>query len=75
MKLGIRVSEIEIYCSDPRKYSYPQKKEFTATDGVLNIVNEGTVPVSIDYDVQTTSQTEIYWYRINWKVSCKYGKD
>lgn len=50
------IGEIEIYCSDPRKYSTTEK-EFTATDGVLNIVNEGTVPVSIDYDVQTTSET------------------
>lgn len=50
------IGEIEIYCSDPRKYSSTEK-EFTATDGVLNIVNEGTVPVSIDYDVQTTSET------------------
>lgn len=50
------IGEIEIYCSDPRKYSTTEK-EFTATDGVLNIVNEGTVPVSIDYDIQTTSET------------------
>lgn len=50
------IGEIEIYCSDPRKYSTTEK-EFTAIDGVLNIVNEGTVPVSIDYDVQTTSET------------------
>lgn len=50
------IGEIEIYCSDPRKYSTTEK-EFTVTDGVLNIVNEGTVPVSIDYDVQTTSET------------------
>ena len=50
------IGEIEIYCSDPCKYSTTEK-EFTATDGVLNIVNEGTVPVSIDYDIQTTSET------------------
>lgn len=50
------IGEIEIYCSDPRKYSTTEK-EFTATDGVLNIVNEGTVPASIDYEVQTTSET------------------
>jgi predicted phage tail component-like protein len=50
------IGEIEIYCSDPRKYSSTEK-EFTATDGVLNIVNEGTVPVSIDYEIQATSET------------------
>ena len=50
------IGEIEIYCSDPRKYSTTEK-EFTATDGVLNIVNEGTVPVSVDYDITTTSET------------------
>lgn len=50
------IGEIEIYCSDPCKYSTTEK-EFTATDGVLNIVNEGTVPVSVDYDIQTTSET------------------
>lgn len=50
------IGEIEIYCSDPRKYSSTEKK-FTATDGVLNIVNEGTVPVSIDYEIQATSET------------------
>lgn len=50
------IGEIEIYCSDPRKYSTTEK-EFTATDGVLNIVNEGTVLVSVDYDITTTSET------------------
>lgn len=50
------IGEIEIYCSDPCKYSTTEK-EFTASDGALNIVNEGTVPVSIDYEVQTTSET------------------
>lgn len=50
------IGEIEIYCTDPRKYSTTEK-EFTATDGVLNIVNNGTVPVSIDYDITTTSET------------------
>lgn len=50
------IGEIEIYCSDPCKYSTTEK-EFTAIDSVLNIVNEGTVPVSIDYDIQTTSET------------------
>lgn len=50
------IGEIEIYCSDPRKYSTTEK-EFTATDGVLNIVNEGTVPVSIDYDITAISET------------------
>ena len=50
------IGEIEIYCTDPCKYSTTEK-EFTATDGVLNIVNNGTVPVSIDYDITTTSET------------------
>ena len=58
------IGEIEIYCSDPCKYSTTEK-EFTATDGVLNIVNEGTVPVSIDYDVQDEHLKPMYWYRIN----------
>lgn len=49
------IGEIEIYCSDPRKYSTTEK-EFTATDGVLNIVNEGTVPVSIDYEIETVEE-------------------
>ncbi|SHK31678.1 distal tail protein Dit [Hespellia stercorisuis] len=47
--------EIEIYCLDPRKYSTVMK-EFTAIkneDGVMEatIINEGTVPVAIDYEV------------------------
>lgn len=50
------IGEIEIYCADPLKYSTTEKV-FNATDGVLNIVNEGTVPVSIDYDIQLKCQT------------------
>lgn len=66
------IGEIEIYCSDPRKYSTTEK-EFTATDGVLNIVNEGTVPVSIDYDVQTTSETG-YIGLVSEEGIMQYGK-
>lgn len=66
------IGEIEIYCSDPRKYSTTEK-EFTATDGVLNIVNEGTVPVSIDYDVQTTSETGYIGF-VSEKGIMQYGK-
>lgn len=66
------IGEIEIYCSDPRKYSSTEK-EFTATDGVLNIVNEGTVPVSIDYDVQTTSETG-YIGLVSEEGIMQYGK-
>lgn len=66
------IGEIEIYCSDPRKYSSTEK-EFTATDGVLNIVNEGTVPVSIDYDVQTTSETG-YIGIVSTEGVMQYGK-
>lgn len=66
------IGEIEIYCSDPRKYSTTEK-EFTATDGILNIVNEGTVPVSIDYDVQTTSETG-YIGLISEEGIMQYGK-
>lgn len=66
------IGEIEIYCSDPRKYSTAEK-EFTATDGVLNIVNEGTVPVSIDYDIQTTSETG-YIGLVSEEGIMQYGK-
>lgn len=66
------IGEIEIYCSDPRKYSTTEK-EFTATDGVLNIVNEGTVPVNIDYDVQTTSETG-YIGLVSEEGIMQYGK-
>lgn len=66
------IGEIEIYCSDPRKYSTTEK-EFTATDGVLNIVNEGTVPVSIDYEVQTTSETG-YIGLVSEEGIMQYGK-
>lgn len=52
---------IEIYCSDPFKYS-TTLKEFTAEtneDGVLelNIENNGSVPVAIDYEVTMNSET------------------
>lgn len=66
------IVEIEIYCSDPRKYSTTEK-EFTDTDGVLNIVNEGTVPVSIDYDVQMTSETG-YIGLVSEEGIMQYGK-
>ena len=66
------IGEIEIYCTDPCKYSTTEK-EFTATDGVLNIVNEGTVPVSIDYDVQTTSETG-YIGLVSEEGIMQYGK-
>lgn len=66
------IGEIEIYCSDPRKYSITEK-EFTATDGVLNIVNEGTVPVSVDYDIQTTSETG-YIGLVSEEGIMQYGK-
>lgn len=66
------IGEIEIYCSDPRKYSITEK-EFTATDGVLNIVNEGTVPVSVDYDIQTTSETG-YIGLVSEEGVMQYGK-
>lgn len=66
------IGEIEIYCSDPHKYSTTEK-EFNAIDGVLNIVNEGTVPVSIDYDVQTTSETG-YIGLVSEEGIMQYGK-
>ena len=66
------IGEIEIYCSDPCKYSTTEK-EFTATDGVLNIVNEGTVPVSVDYDIQTTSETG-YIGLVSEEGIMQYGK-
>lgn len=66
------IGEIEIYCSDPCKYSTTEK-EFTDTDGVLNIVNEGTVPVSIDYEVQTTSETG-YIGLVSEEGIMQYGK-
>lgn len=66
------IGEIEIYCSDPCKYSTTEK-EFTDTDGVLNIVNEGTVPVSINYEVQTTSETG-YIGIVSTEGVMQYGK-
>lgn len=66
------IGEIEIYCSDPRKYSTTEK-EFTATDGVLNIINEGTVPVSVDYDITTTSETG-YIGLVSEEGIMQYGK-
>lgn len=66
------IGEIEIYCSDPCKYSTTEK-EFTAIDGVLNIVNEGTIPVSIDYDIQTTSETG-YIGLVSEEGIMQYGK-
>lgn len=66
------IGEIEIFCSDPRKYSTTEK-EFTATDGVLNIVNEGTVPVSVDYDITTTSETG-YIGLVSEEGIMQYGK-
>lgn len=66
------IGEIEIYCSDPHKYSTTEK-EFTATDGVLNIVNEGTVPVSVDYDITTTSETG-YIGLVSEEGIMQYGK-
>lgn len=66
------IGEIEIYCSDPRKYSTTEK-EFVAIDGVLNIVNEGTVPVSVDYDIQTTSETG-YIGLVSEEGIMQYGK-
>lgn len=66
------IGEIEIYCSDPRKYSTTEK-EFVATDGVLNIVNEGTLPVSIDYEIQATSETG-YIGIVSTEGVMQYGK-
>lgn len=66
------IGEIEIYCSDPRKYSTIEK-EFNAIDGVLNIVNEGTVPASIDYEIQTTSETG-YIGLVSEEGIMQYGK-
>lgn len=66
------IGEIEIYCTDPCKYSTTEK-EFTATDGVLNIVNEGTVPARIDYEVQTTSETG-YIGLVSEEGIMQYGK-
>nr|DAR43718.1 MAG TPA: distal tail protein [Caudoviricetes sp.] len=66
------IGEIEIYCSDPCKYSTTEK-EFTAIDGVLNIVNEGTVPVSVVYDITTTSETG-YIGLVSEEGIMQYGK-
>lgn len=66
------IGEIEIYCSDPCKYSTTEK-EFTASDGALNIVNEGTVPVSIDYDITTASETG-YIGLVSEEGIMQYGK-
>lgn len=66
------IGEIEIYCTDPCKYSTTEK-EFTASDGALNIVNEGTVPVSIDYDITTASETG-YIGLVSEEGIMQYGK-
>lgn len=66
------IGEIEVYCTDPRKY-LTTEKEFVATDGVLNIVNEGTVPVSIDYDITTASETG-YIGLVSEEGIMQYGK-
>lgn len=49
------LGEIEIYCSDPKKYAI-SLKEFTAStdddgDLVVTIDNEGSMPVCIDYEI------------------------
>lgn len=66
------IGALEIYCSDPCKYSTTEK-EFTASDGALNIVNEGTVPVSIDYDITTASETG-YIGLVSEEGIMQYGK-
>lgn len=52
---------IEIYCSDPFKYSTVLKefKASTNADGVfeLNIQNNGSIPVPIDYEVTMNSES------------------
>lgn len=53
--------EIEIYCSDPVKYS-TVLKEVTATvndAGVLEAVieNEGSIPVAVDYEITLNAET------------------
>lgn len=53
--------EIEIYCTDPRKYSLSQK-EFLASvnsHGILEAIvqNKGTVPVSVDYEITNNAET------------------
>jgi predicted phage tail component-like protein len=54
------IGEFEIYCSDPFKYA-TTKKEFEATledgDLVANIVNAGTEPAVIDYEITNNSET------------------
>lgn len=54
----------EIFCADPYKYAV-ETKSFTASanaDGILEttIVNEGTVPVPIDYEITTNASNGFY---------------
>lgn len=71
------VGEIEIYCTDPHKYSVAMK-EFTASensDGVLEctIENDGGVPVSIDYEI-TNNENNGYIGIVSDQGTMQFGK-
>lgn len=71
------VSDFEIYCTDPRKFS-AVLKEFDAEaneDGILEVAidNEGSLPVAIEYEVNNISETG-YIGIISEEGVMQYGK-
>lgn len=51
--------EIEIYCTDPLKYSTVLKEfkgEVVDNELVINITNEGTMPCTVDYEVVNNTE-------------------
>lgn len=50
------IGEIEIYCSDPFKYS-TTLKEFKTSTNEITITNNGTVPATIDYEITNNDET------------------
>lgn len=66
------IGEIEIYCSDPRKYS-TALKEFTTSSGSLTVKNEGTLPATVDYQINCTAETG-YVGIVSTEGIMQYGK-
>lgn len=50
-------TEITFYCADPLKYSVLEK-QFTLSGNKFNIQNDGTVPVSVRYELAFSSGAE-----------------
>lgn len=70
------IGTIEIYCSDPFKYS-STLKEFTPElkDGVLEatVVNGGSVPVTVDYEITHNAESG-YIGIVSEKGAMQFGK-